>query len=136
MIDRDSYSAGFRGYDEFMGDARAFLAMVRSFSEFDARLDQTMAAYDMQLLIDSARRMMAATAVDELAAIADLLADTAREFGAEIEDDLRAARRLLDMTLAETNGGRRTALKPVETLLFDPEQIPEFCSWRTDKFGR
>ena len=43
--------------------------------------------------------------------------------------------RLIDMTLAETHSSRRAPTpKSVETLLFDPGQIPQFRSWRTDKF--
>lgn len=136
MVDRDSYAPGALGYDEFVADARALLEIVRTFSVHDASLEQTMASHDVQRLVDSARRSIAATAVDELGTLADLLADVARAFSAPIEEDLRAAKRLLDMTFAETNVVRMPDLKPVETLLFDPSEIPEFRSWRTEKHGQ
>jgi hypothetical protein len=136
MIDRDSYSAGGRGHDEFVADARALLELVRSYSALDVLLERPLAAQDVQLLVNAARRALAATAVDELGAMAELMADVAHELDAPIEEDLRAAKRLIEMTYAESSSAAPlpTTFRPVETLLFDPAEIPEFRSWRTDKF--
>jgi hypothetical protein len=134
MIDRDSYSPGSRGYDEFVADARAFLEMVRSYVAFDVTLDGAVSVADVQRLVDAARRTLAASAVDELAALAELMADVAGELGAPIEEDLRAAKRLIDMIYAEICGNRLPELKRVETTLFDPAEIPEFTSWRYDRY--
>lgn len=98
MIDRDSYAPGGRGRDAFMSDARALLEMVTSYAAHDLALDRVMASSDAQRLVDSARRAIAASAVDELATLADLMADIAHDLGLPIEVDLRAARRLIDMT--------------------------------------
>jgi len=131
MIDRDSYPAGSRGYDEFVADARGLIETVRRYAALDAALEQPAAASDTQRMVDMARRALAATAVDELGTLADIMADVARELGAPIEDELRAAKRLIDMSFAESTGKRLPRLPPVETTLFDPRDIPEFASWRT-----
>lgn len=130
MIDRDSYAPAGRGYDAFMADARAVLEMVRSYAAHDVVLDRPMASDDAQRAVDSARRAIAATAVDELATLADLMADVARELDAPIEDDLRAAKRLIDMTHAEANGTRAPTRPADEASLFDAAELPRSPSWR------
>jgi len=136
MIDRDSYAPGVRGYEQFMADARALLEAVRRYAALDAALEQPASATDTQRLIDDARRTLAASAVDELGALAELMADVARELAAPIEEDLRAARRLVDMTYDEAaGGGRLPHFTRVEATLFDPAEIPEFSSWRARQRG-
>jgi len=95
-------------------------------------LDRALAASDLQRAVDSSRRAMAATAVDELATLVELMADVAREFGAEIEDDLRAAKRLVDVIYATTKSIRMPARLEGATL-FDASELPEFRSWRYAK---
>ncbi|MBX3501365.1 MAG: hypothetical protein KF889_18150 [Alphaproteobacteria bacterium] len=136
MIDRDSYAPGGRGRDAFMSDARALLEMVASYAAHDLALDRVMASSDAQRLVDSARRAIAASAVDELATLADLMADIAHDLGLPIEVDLRAARRLIDMTHAEASNADLPALSPVEGTLFDPSDLPEFRSWRHHRRGQ
>src|SRR5690349_14567250 len=96
MIDRDSYWPGSGGETEFLADARALLAAVKSYVSLDRALDIRAGSADAQRMLDHIRRALAATAVDELASACALLADVAREFGAEVESELRDARRLIE----------------------------------------
>ena len=129
MIDRDSYLPGPGGEEEFLADARALLATVEAYAAFDRALDIRAKSTDSQHLFDACRRGFAATAVDELGASCDLLADVAREFGAAIESDLRAAARLLAAMHGEDHRSL-PRLHPAETTIGDASRIPEFKAWR------
>lgn len=95
-------------------------------------MDVAAASDDTQRMFDMVRRGLAAAAVDELATACDLMADVAREMGAPIEDDLRAAKRLIDMTYDDTCTARSPKPGPVQRTLFDARAITEFAGWRPE----
>lgn len=128
MIDRDSYLPGISGEADFLRDARSLLAMVHAYVVLDRAFEASAACDDAQRLFDGARRGMAASAVDEIGAACDLFADIAREIGAPIEAELRAAKRLLDLTYDEASARELPPLRPIQATLFDPTEIPEFRS--------
>ena len=131
MIDRDSYWPGPGGEREFLTDARALLAAVKIWVGLDRALDIRAGSADAQRLFDQNRRALAATAVDELATACDLLADVAREFGSDIERELRDARRLIEAMYEQTApSSDMPLLRPVTTPVADATRIPEFKAWR------